>query len=290
MCEILLLAIATQQAAVESQTLEQIIPFELTDQNNIAVKALFNQRDQAVLMFHTAVDSVSVTRKAARRIRSLHFDHDARITSWGGRSAPARFSSGNRLQIYRMSWDGIGITEDLLSGRYTDGKFGPNLFDGKVIEINFDARQLRIHSGVPAAVGGYQKFQIKRRDGSMFINATIPVDGREIENDYLIHSGFGGSLLFDDKFAATNKLTAKLSVVGGRELRDSMGNVLKTKKVLVPTLTFGKYQLRNLTAEVFPGAIGRQKMSVVGGDVLRRFNIIIDMRSDDLWLKPVSGR
>jgi hypothetical protein len=38
----------------------------------------------------------------------------------------------------------------------------------------------------------------------------------------------------------------------------------------------------------FEGAIGKQKMSVVGGDVLKRFNILIGLDRTEIYLKPNS--
>jgi hypothetical protein len=101
----------------------------------------------------------------------------------------------------------------------------------------------------------------------------------------LIHSGYAGAVLFDDAFAAENGLTKKLQVIGEKDLKDSYGHTLKTKKAILPVLKIGNDTLQNVPAGFFEGAIGRQKVSVIGGDVLKRFNIIIDAQREYIYLK-----
>ncbi len=124
----------------------------------------------------------------------------------------------------------------------------------------------------------------------MFVEATVQIGDELVQNDFMIHTGFGGGVLFDDAFAARHRLVSTLKVVGGRELKDSMGNVLKTTNVRIPSLRLGSFPLADLPAEVFPGAIQRQKLSVLGGDVWKRFNILIDSQAGHLYLKPNSLR
>jgi hypothetical protein len=103
----------------------------------------------------------------------------------------------------------------------------------------------------------------------------------------MIHSGFGGTILLDNDFVAKNKLD-RFETVSESELRDSFGNVLKTKKVSLPELSFGESTFSKMPVGFFEGAIGKQKMSVVGGDVLKRFNILIGLDRTEIYLKPNS--
>ncbi len=44
-----------------------VIPFKLTESNNISVTVTINGKDKSDLMFHTGVNSVSLTREACER-------------------------------------------------------------------------------------------------------------------------------------------------------------------------------------------------------------------------------
>jgi hypothetical protein len=102
----------------------------------------------------------------------------------------------------------------------------------------------------------------------------------------LIHSGYSGAILFDDKFAAENLLAERLQITGEKSLKDSYGNILKTKQAVLPQFNFQKLILKNVPSGFFEGAIGQQKMSIIGGDVLKRFNLIIDAKREFIYLKP----
>jgi hypothetical protein len=275
-------------ATTQQATVEHSIPFTLTKHNNITIKALLNERDQVNLMFHLAAGSVSLTRQATRRLNSVKFDSDASVTSWGGQKQPVRYSSSNTLQIWQQRWTTLAITEDKHSGHETDGKFGPHLFAGKVFELNFDTKKLLVHSELPKTTQQYTRFEIKLKNGTMFIASRTQVGDSLIPHSFMIHTGFGGAVLFDDKFAAAQQLGKRLQVVGGRELKDSMGNIIKTSRVIVPSMVFGEFELQNVPAEIFPGAMGRQKLSVVGADILKRFNIIFDIGNGQIFMKPNS--
>jgi hypothetical protein len=57
-------------------------------------------------------------------------------------------------------------------------------------------------------------------------------------------------------------------------------------KAILPALKIGTVKLSNVPVGFFSGALGRQKMSVLGGDILKRFNIIIDSKREYIYLKP----
>ncbi len=237
------------------------------------------------LMFHTGVTAVSLTEASARKVTSVKWDKSSRITSWGGGST-ARLSEGNTLQMGNKSWNKVSFTEDKLSGTGTDGKFGCNLFQGGVIEIDFDKSVLTVHSSMPEVDKSYERLVIDVDDGVMFVEGIVRVGTREMTNRFLVHTGFGGTILLDDKFVAAHILIGELKTLGEKQLRDSLGNVLTTKKVALPALRFGRTEFSEVPVGLFDGALGRQKMSVVGGDLLKRFNMLIDLQQGQLYLKP----
>ena len=111
------------------------------------------------------------------------------------------------------------------------------------------------------------------------------VKGEPIRNKFLIHSGFGGAILFDDATANQFGFTKHLAIIAESELQDSYGNVLKTKKAILPQFSIANQQLTNVPIGFFEGSIGRQKMSVIGGEILKRFNIIFDTQHSSIFLR-----
>lgn len=269
------------------QEQEFVIPFQLTEQNNISVKAILNGKDTVNLMFHTAASSVTLIEDATKRMKSLIFNSNIdEVKSWGGEANAARLSENNVLQIGELKFTGISIWENKYSGAKTDGKFGMDLLVGKVIKLDFEKKSLIVTSTLPKDIKKYEKCKISFENDMAFLEASFKINKIILKNKFLVHSGYSGSILFDDQFANENKIAEHLKIIGEKELKDSYGNILKTMKAILPSLKIGTAKLANVPVGFFSGAIGRQKMSVMGGDILKRFNIVIDAKREYIYLKP----
>ncbi len=242
-------------------------------------------------MFHTAEDSVVLTKEAVTRMKGFHATDSIQVESWGG-MASSGFSKGNLVTIGKQTWKEQTIFVDEHSGPETDGKFGPNLFGDQILEINFDLRELIVHTALPASVtdpaSAFRRLSYTVNRGNMFIQASLEVDGQKRDHSFLVHSGFGGTALLDDAFVEQHELGKKFETISERELRDSFGNRIKTKKVKVGSFDVGEVTFTDIPVELFEGSIGRQKLSVLGADLLKRFNVIIDPMQHHLYLAPNS--
>lgn len=283
-CLLLSVSLMAQNKVDERLTKPDTIPFVLTDHNNIAIKAVVNEKDTLVLMFHTAANDISLTTKTIERMKHLKLDQSDSVKSWGGSSA-SRHGGNNTVQIGSVSQKEVTIWESMHSGPSTDGKFGPNFFKGHIIEIDFEQKVLVLHTALPKT-RGFKQHQLTIDRGLMFLMGKSKIAGKPSENKFLIHSGYGGTLLFDDEYVKTYEMGSHLKVISESELKDSYGNILKTKKAILPSFKLGKTKVSQLPVGFFEGAIGRQKMSVMGGGLLKRFHIILDMESAQIYLKP----
>lgn len=279
----LLILFLVLQVSASAQS--SIIPFRLTEFNNLSVEGVVNHRDTVHLMFHTAESGLTLTEDAAKRMTGFRADGADSVHSWGGNGV-GHYSKNNTLQIENLHWDSLLVWVDQNSGQYTDGKFGPDLFSNKVIGIDFDAGVINLYAELPAGIGDWQKLKLQAERGSLYIEASCEVNGVSVSNRFLIHSGYAGSLLLDDKFAADHHLDSLLKVVGVKELKDSYGHVVKTMKVLLPGFRIGNATLTNVPAAFFAGRIGRQQKSILGGDILKRFNWIIDAKREFIYMRP----
>ena len=264
---------------------QDTIPFVLTRSNNIIIQTVLNENDTLDLMFHTAQNTISLTEDAVKKIKQNAFDKSLEAESWGG-SHSTRYSTGNRIRIKNFEWNDITLWEDKNSGPSSDGKFGPNLFGNKVIELNFDENILVIHSYLPTLKTGYKKGELLFERNTMYIVTNYKIDGKDYTNKVMIHSGYGGTILLDDKYVNDNNIAEKLSLVSESQLQDSYGNVLKTKKVILPYLTIGDKVFKEIPIHFFEGVISNQSVSVMGGSLIKRFNIFFDLQQAEIYLKP----
>lgn len=268
-----------------SGTALDTIPFRLTPQNNISIKAVLNGVDTVQLMFHTAANGVTLIKQATKNMDGISWGQGDQVKSWGGENE-ARFSENNTLQIAGFQWDSVTIWENENSGPGTDGKFGPNLFAGKTLELDFDNSWLIIHRALPLKAKKYKKCPLIFDNDFLFVEGISKVGHRKYPNRFLIHSGYGGALLYDDQFVADSEIGDHIQITDQQELKDAYGNVLKTNKGILPKFKIGGVTFKEVPVGFFEGSIGRQKMSVLGGGLLKRFNLIIDSQRANIYLRP----
>lgn len=263
------------------------IPFVLTEYNNIYVYALLNHKDSVKLMFHTAVSDVSITEEAVKGGLNIRLKDAGNVESWGG-SSISRASFGNTLQIGKTQLDSVFVTECKYSGHYTEGKFGPDFFGDRIIEINYDLGALIIHTKFPKKKN-LRRLKADFKPHHIMVHGSMTVNRKKLKNTFMLHSGYSKTILFDDVFVAANEFNTTLTVLSESELKDSYGNVLKTKEVTLPLLVFGKKEMRDLPVGIFEGAISRQKISILGAGIMKQFNWLIDRQKNRLFVNESSS-
>lgn len=268
----------------EHQNHKDSIPFVLTAHNNITIKAQLNDQDSVVLMLHTAANDLSLIEASTDSLKTLKWSEEEEVQSWGGTSS-SRFSAVNTLSINQLSWDSISIWESQRSGPETDGKFGLNLFSDQYVEINFESSFVVLHHSKPHNLASYEKLPLIYEDGLMFVEGICHIGEEAISNRYLIHSGYAGSVLLDDQFVADHQIAEQIEITSEQELKDSYGNIIKTKKGKLAGFQIGQQLYQEIAVGFFEGALGRQKISVIGGDILKRFNLIIDPERTYIYIK-----
>ncbi|MEO1437217.1 MAG: hypothetical protein AAFV80_16875 [Bacteroidota bacterium] len=290
LCAALLFSCQPKQASETPDASVQTsdtLSFRLSPANNLILGAVLNGQDSLDLMFHTAVTGVSIIEASSQKLKSIQYQDSSEVKSWGG-GGQARFSESNRLQIGSMNWADLAIWENQRSGPETDGKFGIDLFKDRVIEMDFDRGLLMLHHQPPEALGDYQALPVRFEDYSIFIPIELLHEEPSVLQEFLFHSGYGGSILFDDAFVNASQLNQQLEIIDESTLNDAYGNVLKTKKAIFPAIHLGGQRLDDVPCTFFEGSIGRQKMSVLGGQLIQRYNWMIDWPNGKVYLKPNS--
>lgn len=286
-----ILAFISAFLLIFSLSAQDTIPFTLTAKNNISVEVLLNEKDSLAFMFHTAAGEVSMMEETAKTIFDLSASKSVEAQSWGGDANEAKYVKNNHLQIGNSRFDSLVIFIDKLSGQGTQGKFGPSLFKGQILEINYDESILVVHPKLPLSTqeNTYQKCEIVfDRGETMFIKGELKIGENKYINSFMIHSGYGGTILLDDEFASSHKIGDQVEILSESQLKDAYGNVLKTKKAILPNFEIAGQSFSNMPMSFFEGSIGNQKNSVMGSEMLKRFNIILDTKNSHIYLKPNS--
>ena len=291
---VLMLSIQAKPAPAQGSGLAKLqnvveVPFELTSAGNICFPVEINGRKSLPLMFHTASDSVTLTKEGVAKLGDLKFESMANVKSWGG-STTSRASANNKIKIAGLGERRETIFEDLHSAKGTFGKFGWHVFDDKAFGIDFAEKKLRIYNNLTGPPSGFSVLGATIERGSIFIEAKLKLDKKEtIGKRFLLHSGFSGSVLLDDEFVK-NHVKNRLQVTSTRELRDSFGNVMLAQKAELPGLELATLRLTNTPVEYFQGRIGDREISVLGIEFLRRFQWIFDTKNLRIYVRAVESK
>ncbi len=280
---------ASTRGSISAQSRQTVsIPFMLSEQNNIVVEVRINESHVVHLMLHSASSDVTLTEDAVRRLEDLALDKTTRVQSWGGTS-DSRYSTGNRLRIGPLTRDGVTLWENRNSGEGTDGKFGLDFFGDAVVEIDYDSGRIVVHDRLPDKARDYQSLAIENEDGELYIEGICLFGDETRANRFLIHSGYAGGLLLDDAFAASSGIEGRIAITDTSRLTDSYGHVIEVKKGVMPGFSLGRLTLSDVPVGFFSGRIGNQDKSVLGGAILKRFNLIFDLGRNTLYIKRRSA-
>jgi PDZ domain len=145
-------------------------------------------------------------------------------------------------------------------GLRLDGILGMDLFQRFVVELDYDAGLVRLHdAGSWCYSGNADIVPVAIKGSRPFIEAKLKMPGREeLTREYLVDSGSGGALA-DELFEPT-----------AEPVGPDLGRA--------EHVTIGRFR--------FEGANGTTGAMKIGGELLKRFNVIADFSRNRMILEP----
>ncbi len=268
------------------RTVPDTIPFVLTPKNNILLTAVIDARDTLRLMFHTGMRGLDITEAARARMHSFHTDAKVTSGSWGGGGA-SDLSAHHTLRIGPRNWADVELGTSPLSGEGSDGKVGYDFFADQVLEVDFDHRRIVVHDRLPQATTGYAAVPIAYQRGSFFITIPVRAAAGSFDQAFMVHSGHSGALLFGTRSVLEHPGLHQLDTLGTEVLKDSFGHELRNARVRIPAFTIAGGTLTDVPASLMDPRSSIPS-SVIGGELLTRFDWLLDLRNDVLYLRPNS--
>jgi hypothetical protein len=252
---------------VQAENRHDTIPFILTDYSAIHVKGIINDSD--TLNLHLDIGSL-----------------DFRLTK---NAINKNLERINKIQIGNLVWDNpnVQIANNVSHGM--DGRFGWRVFDDKIVEIDYNKKLLIVHPYLPKKEKGYVKSKIKFIQSLFCIQATIIINNKNFTGDFLFDTGSDLAMVLDSLWTSIQKFPDTLKVIKKSSFSDGAGRRYETSIVSVPMLDINSFTLNNIpTSKLgFVSPVGFQ-MNYFGNDLLKRFNVIIDLKKDNIYLKPNS--
>ncbi|RAJ08192.1 hypothetical protein LX64_00839 [Chitinophaga skermanii] len=245
--------------------------FELTSFNNVKVKAVVNKTDTLDLKFDSGTTGLLLTNNVIK--------NKTRITT--------PMKPMHHLQLGNMQWDNLMIYPVELSGQGTDGRFGWDLFDGKIVEIDYDKSLFVVHSRRPTISKDYAAFDIEYINTLFCIQASLQVKGANYPARFLFDNGYQRTIMLDTTITHAQHYPEDLPVIKKTILRNGQGKEIPVITVNNEKLVMGPFELKDVPAQLLATTNpARFDTHILGGEVLKRFNMFLDFQKNIVYLKP----
>ncbi len=257
------------------------IPFELGINNKIYVKVKVNDNKEVDFLFDLGTTSCIIRENVADN-NHITWTGSGEMGSVQG-TTMVKSSQSNKVQMGKMIWDDIVFFSTKKTGWNYQGIIGNDLLQEKIVEIDYDNKIIVFHSKLPIIKAGFEKIETEIRDGVPNIFITIDNNSKKTGKWFMFDNGYDNSLLVDNAFCNTNNLYGTMTKIGHR--RTNMNG--ETETVLVPKLFLGSLVLKDVPIDLQDKTQQKPyERPLIGSDILKRFNQIIDFQNNFIYIKP----
>ncbi|MFM9984275.1 MAG: clan AA aspartic protease, partial [Flavobacteriales bacterium] len=169
----------------------------------------------------------------------------------------------------------------------TDGRFGWDLFDGKIIEIDYDKNLFIVHTKLTKKIKGYSRFEMEYTRGVFYIHGNLQINNKKYQNRFLFHTGYQRTIMLDTLLLQEQYFPKDLEVIKKVIMKNGKGDEIPVITVNIKQLNLGKESILNIPVQVMTteNPVGF-KIHILGNEVLKRFNAILDFQNNYVYLKP----
>lgn len=264
------------------------IPFTLGWNNSIRLKGRINSSQLLDLIFDTGANGIVLSANALSKQLNLKIDETITGSGIGGTSQDG-LSTSNELQLAGLTWPDIRLTVKYEGKPAADGVIGYNVFDGNIVELDYDKNLLIVQHRLPEKVTSYSKHDLRFRDGLSYVKLSLNVGKKISEAWFDFDTGGAISLFVNNDFATSAGLYGVLKKLGTDDLKGAGPNRIAVETVQLPKLAFGPFELTDVPMNMeTASSTNGPAFNIVGSDILKRFNCIIDYQNDVVYVKPNS--
>lgn len=264
------------------------ISFTLEKDNYIHFKGNVNNSQPLDFIFDTGA-GVCLLNERGLKIAKLKLDGQTDNEGSSGFTIE-KTSSSNHLQLSSLNWNKLPLLFiDYQGSINTDGVIGYNIFEDKVVEIDYDKNILIIHSEMPSNIAGYSRRPLKHDANGTFIEATLYNGEKELTDWYLFDTGGSMNVMVGGDYATRHNLYGTMKNIGKSKATGNGKVFFENELVELPILKIGEFSLEQIPIELTSSDKNfYNSAGIIGNNVLKRFNVIIDYPNATIYLKPNS--
>ncbi len=185
------------------------------------------------------------------------------------------------------------ISLKTILGDFADGILGINHFFGKLLEINYRKQYIKIYDNIaPKELQEYFQMPLKLVKDKLQLPLNISVDNETvISGNFALDLGSGGTITLNSQVAKEYKLKEKIeNKIRYYTKYGGIGGETESYDFIAKKLEFGPFSFEDFQADFSTdnsGALANTEyMGLLGNEILERFDLIIDLKNNILYLKP----
>ncbi|HEX2534735.1 MAG TPA: aspartyl protease family protein [Chitinophagaceae bacterium] len=206
------------------------------------------------------------------------------------------FLYNQKLHLPRLTIDSLNFhinNYDILTsvyGEQIDGIIGYSVLSRYILKINFDSSFIEFWSKgtLKYPKGGYL---LKPVISTLPVNSARVRDAETINARFLFDMGAGMNMLLSNEFIRDSGLLHRKRKLYAKEA-EGLGGKVDMAMTVIREVKLGPYKFRNVPVFVFDDTYNVTSYPVLGGlignDLLRRFNLILNYEKRDFHLLPNS--
>jgi hypothetical protein len=176
------------------------------------------------------------------------------------------------------------------SGIRIDGIVGYAMISKYILNVNFDSSLINVYP-----LGNYKypkKGYLWKYRMDYIPNTNIEIkDSRKINTSFYIDCGAGLGLLISERFQTDSLLYSSNKKILNTQI-EGVGGKTNTKITVTKEMKIGPYKFKNVPTYIYndsfdilryPGTVG-----LIGNEILRRFNWVINYAKKEIFLTPNS--
>lgn len=237
-------------------------------------------------MFDTGSDQVVISRSGQKKGARFQLEGKGSSVAFGGDSEVG-LSSRNSLELGNLQWKNVPIA--YIEKADAGGIVVYHVFEGKIVEIDSDNRWLLIHDRLPAYSNRCSKLPMSFRNNLPFLPVSLLLggSGKKILAEY--DSGSAWALFINDEYATDHMLYEMMHQLGNRSSFCMRRSVVESDLVLLPGLSVSGHFMECVPIDLEkPSGVKTLDWAIMGMDLIRRFNVILDFKDFNFYLEPNS--
>lgn len=271
-------------------------PFRMLSGGIIVLKAKLSQYpDSLNFIFDTGSGGISLDSMTTETLGIKGTLSDKTIRGIAG-IRQVKFAYNHKLHLPGLTVDSLNFhinDYDVLTSAYgekIDGIIGYSFISRYILKIDYDSSKMHV----------YTKGTFKYPRGGFLLRpllTSLPVvtaevrDDREVRSRFYFDTGAGMCLLLSNDFASDSAFT-KPKRKWFTTQAEGLGGKAPMKQGVIKQIKIGPYRFRNVPTYIFDDQYNVTSYPYLGGlignDLLRRFNLIINYEKRDIYMVPNS--